>query len=165
MASTEAAIIDRITALVSDLNPLSDVGVPFRSSLNEGSANFIDQCEAQPAGCLRRFQARTEGSEEPPEVSNTLVDLRHFTVVVLVAYPTTGRWGTKGAVARDRIIHEDFKRIEQAIGIYGRANFSGAYDCTPLGNEGSPMKEIERGVACDFLQVTARFSYYATVGS
>ena len=161
MASTQAAIIDRITALVSDLTPLSDVGVPFRSSLNEGSANFIDQCEAQPAGCLRRFQVRTDGSEDPPEVSDTLVDMRHFTAIVLVAYPTTGRWGTKGAVARDRVIDEDWGRLNgtAGVGIYSRGQFASTYDCTPLGAE----KTIIRGTACDFLEVRARFSYYRSV--
>ncbi len=164
MASTAAAIRDRIRSLIEALTPTSDAGVKFRSYRNEGSADFVDWAEKNPAAALRRFQARDNGSEDPPEVSNADTDMRHVTYAILIAYPHTARHGADQALDRDDVMHEDFKKIEQAIGIYGRANFSSTHDCTPLGNEGAPMKEIERGNACDFLRITARFSYYATVG-
>ncbi len=159
MPSTESAIVDRVTALIHALNPLSDVGIPFRSSQNEGAANFQDWAESKPASALRRFQARTAGSEDPPEVSDTLTDMRHFDVVVLVAYPHTGRY--VDAIGRDRVIDEDWGHIggTAGIGIYSRAQFSGGADCTPLG----ATKEIIRGTSCDFLEVRARYSYYRSV--
>ena len=165
MASTQAAIRDRVRTLIEAITPTSLSGDKFRSSRNEAGADFMAWAEAHPTAALRRFQARFDGSEDPPEVSNTDTDLRHATLVVLIAYPHTARYGADQAMDRDDVIQQDFKKIEQAIGIYGRANFSGSHDATPLGNEGAPMKETERGVACDFLRITARFSFYATVGA
>lgn len=159
MASTQPAILARITTLISDLTPTSDVGVPFRSSRNEGAAEFMAEWEAAPTAALRRFQAIDDGTEDPPEVSDTLVDLRHFTAIVLVAYPHTGRY--IDAIGRRRVIDEDWGKVNGTggIGIYSRAQFSGTHDCTPLGAE----REIVRGTSCDFLEVRARFSYYRAV--
>jgi len=164
MASTQAAIRDRVRALIESLTPTTLSADKFRSSRNEAGADFQSWAESNPAAALRRFQARFDGSEDPPEVSNTDADLRHATMVILIAYPHTARYGADQAMDRDDVVQQDFKKIEQAIGIYGRANFSGAFDCTPLGNEGAPMKDTDRGTSVDFLRITARFSFYATVG-
>ena len=159
MASTAAAIRDRIKALVQALSPTSDAGVKFRSYRNEDGGNFQDWAEANAPAALRRFQARDDGTEDPPEVSNTDTDMRHVTYVILVAYPHTGRHGADQALDRDDVIDEDWGRINGKVGIYGRAQYSGSYDCTPLG----ATREIIRGTGVDFLEIRARFSYYRNV--
>ena len=161
MASTAAAIRDRIKALVEALTPSTDTGVNFRSYRNEDDGNFQDWAEASDTAAYRRFQARDDGTEDPPEVSNTDTDMRHVTFVILVAYPQTGRDGADQALDRDDVIDADWGRINGAagMGIYGRANFSGDHDCTPLG----ATREVVRGTACDFLEIRARFSYYRNV--
>jgi hypothetical protein len=159
MASTLAAIRDRCIALVEAITPTSDSRVGFLRYRNEGEGDFPEWSETNPAACLRRFQIRDDGNETPPEVSNTDVDQREATLIVRIAYPQTGRYGGDQALDRDDVIDEDWGRINGKLGIYGRANFTGAYDCTPLGAE----RSIERGSAVDILVVTVRVSFYRTV--
>lgn len=161
MPSTAAAIRDRITALIASLTPQADERTPFRAHRNEGRADFTAWAEANAAGAHRRFQVRDDGTEEPPEVSNTDTDMRHITYVVRVAYPQTGRWGKYGALDRDDVIDLDWGLINGlgGIGIYGRGNFFSGHDCTPLG----ATRETEIGESVDFLVVRARFSYYRDV--
>jgi len=159
MASTQAAIRDRVKVLIEALPPASLTGDRFKSFLNEKGADFQEACEAQPQGALRRFQARFDGSEDPPEVSNTDTDLRHATMVILIAYPHTARYGADQAMDRDDCIDSDWGQINGIIGIYGRANFTGAHDCTPLG----ATHEVIRGASVDFLEVRMLLSHYRTV--
>lgn len=86
-------------------------------------------------------------------------DLRHFVIVVLVAYPQTGRHGPDQALDRDDAMDSDWGLINGKIGIYGRANFANDDDCTPLGAE----RSVVRGAGVDFLEIRARFSYYRDV--
>lgn len=157
MASTQAAIRDRVKVLIEALTPSALAGDKFKSSRNEGPAAFMDAMEATPI--LRRFQARFDGSEDPPEVSNTDTDLRHATLVLLIAYPHTARYGADQAMDRDDVIDQDWGLVNGKIGIYGRANFSSTHDCTPLGAE----REVIRGATCDFLEVRMRLSHFRTV--
>jgi hypothetical protein len=159
MTSTASAIRDRCHVLIEALTPTSDTRTRFRSFRNEGAADFDEWAEANPTACLRRFQIRDDGSEDPPEVSNTDTDLRHITLIVKVAYPHTGRHGTDGALDRDDVMDQDWGLINGKLGIYGRSNFSGSHDCTPLGAE----RSVERGATVDVLVVTVRLSFYRLV--
>ena len=161
MASTAADIVDRVEVLIEALDRTSLIGDRFRSSRNEDDADFQSWAEQSDTAALRRFQALDIGEEDSPEVSNTTTDLRHFVVMILVAYPHTARYGADQATSRRKVIDQDWGRINGAggIGIYGRANFSGDHDCTPLGAERSTI----RGTTCDFLEIRARFSYYRNV--
>jgi hypothetical protein len=161
MTSTAAAIRDRAKTLIEALTPTVLAADKFRSYRNEGKADFEAWAESTQNAALRRFQARWDGTEDPPEVSDTLTDMRHVTLIVLVAYPHTARYGADQAMDRDDCIDEDWGLINgvNGIGIYARSQFSGAYDCTTLGAE----KTIIRGTACDFLEVRARFSYYRAI--
>lgn len=159
MPTTAAAIRDRITQLIAAQAPTTDQRSPFRAFRNEGTADFASWAEANAAGCLRRFQVRDDGTEEPPEVSNADTDMRHITYVVRIAYPQTGRFGKDQALDRDDVIDEDWGKIERILGIYARANYGDDADCTPLG----ATRETEIGQSVDFLVVRARFSYYRAV--
>lgn len=160
MPSTAAAIRDRITALITAASPTFDSRTAFRASQNVGAAAFVTECEGNPAGCFRRFQVRDDGTEEPPEVSNTDVDMRHVVYEIRVAYPHTQRYGKDGALDRDDAIDLDWGKLEPLVGIYARSQYTGAYDCTPLG----ATREIEIGQSVDFLVIRARYSYYRRVG-
>lgn len=159
MPSTAAAIRDRITTVISAIVPTFDERTQFRPSQNVARADFTAWAEQNAAGCLRRFQVRDDGTEEPPEVSNTDIDLRHITYVIRIAYPQTQRYGKDAALDRDDVIDQDWGKLNRALGIYGRANFTGSYDCTPLG----ATRETEIGDTVDILVVRARFSYYRRV--
>jgi hypothetical protein len=159
--STIAAIRDRCRVLIEALTPTLDTSVRFRSYRNEGPANFEDWAVKNATSSLRRFQCRAIGIEEPPEVSDALTDLRHFTVTVEVAYPQTGRHGPDQALDRDDVIDSDWGLINGKIGIYGRGNFNAndGNDCTPLGAE----REISSSAGVDLMEIRARFSYWRTV--
>ena len=159
MTSTAAAIRDQVRTLIASLTPTALSADKFRSYRNEGGADFEDWAEKNAAASLRRFQARDDGNEDPPEVSDTLVDMRHLTILIVVAYPHTARYGADQALDRDDVMDLDWGLINGKIGIYGRANFTGAYDCTPLGAE----RSVTRGTNVDFLEVRMRLSYYRTV--
>jgi hypothetical protein len=154
--ATAAAIRDQVRTIFAQIDPVSLTSTRFRDFRNEGRADFREWCEANPTAALRRFQVRNVGNDAPPEVSNTDVELRKLMLEILVAYPQDNRAGRDNAMDRDDIIEEDWDYIDFNIGICGRLNFSGTYDCTPLGC----TKEIERGEVCDFLVIRAEYQFY-----
>jgi hypothetical protein len=156
---TIETIRDRIITLITAITPSVASGTRFRHSQDEGDGDFQELCEAQPAGAFRRFQVRNDGTTELPLYSDVLYTLEPARFVVTVAYPHDKRAGRQGARDRDDAIDSDWRKINYAIGIYGRANFSVGNDCTPTG----AVKSIERGESCDFLVVTMDCTYYLKV--
>lgn len=155
-----AAIRDRVRVLIESITPTSLSADRFRSYRNEGSAGFQAWAEANPTAAFRRFQARYNGAEDPPESSNTDVDLRHFSILIQIAYPQTARFGPDQALDRDDVMDQDWGLVNGKIGIYGGGNFANQDDCTPLGAE--KLDDV-RGTGVDIMQIVARFSYYRDV--
>ena len=154
MATTAAAIRDRVKALIEAIAPAVDTQVRFRSYRNEGAGGFVQWSEEHAPACLRRFQARTSAAVNPIDQGDFSADYRWLDVVVTVAYPQTGRWGEDGALDRDDCMDVDFGSIDAAIGVTNAANFS-ATGAIPTGCS----KRIERGANCDFLIVTESIRY------
>ena len=154
--ATAKAIRNRVLDLVEAITPTSLSGDAFRRYRNEGGGDF--HAFAQSAPQIRRFQVRDTGDDAPPSVSDMLVEERILDLDVTVAYPQDSRAGSTNALGRDDIIAEDWKAIDNAIGWLGAGNFSGAYDCTPLG----ATKSVERAGKVDFLIVKARFQFWRT---
>ena len=157
--ATVAAIRDQHYALVEALTPTSLSGDKFRRFRNEGEADFPAAMEANPAGCFRRLQVRQVGTDEMPEVSNTTEERVRVQLETRIAYPQTERFGGANAMDRDDVINEDWKLVNRAIGIYGRGNFSGTNDCTPLG----ATMEMERSDGVDYMVVTSEYEYVRSV--
>jgi hypothetical protein len=154
-AATAESIRDRIYALLEALTPDSLADVRFRRYRNEDDADFPAWAERNAAACLRRFQVREIGDDEPPLVSNVQVEVIETEFEIRIAYPQTHRYGAANAMDRDDVMNQDWKRINFLIGIYGRGNFSSSHDCTPLG----AVKTRESGGKVDYLVVTARYQY------
>lgn len=153
--ATPAAIRDRNIQLIEWVDPVSLTSTRFRRFRNEGGGDFRDAMLKAAPGAFRRFQVRDVGHDEPPTVSNTVHEEHRLTLEYVIAYPSTHRYGPDNALDRDDIIDEDWDYISFNIGICGRVNYSGTYDCTPLGC----TKEIERGEVCDFLVIRAEYLY------
>jgi hypothetical protein len=153
--STPSAIRDQVRTVLSQVDPVSLTSTRFRDFRNEGKADFREAMEKNPAASLRRYQVRNIGNDEPPEVSNTVFETRRLTLEIVIAYPQDNRAGRDNAMDRDDIIDEDWDYIDFNIGLCGRVNFSGTYDCTPLGC----TKEIEIGETCDFMVIRAEYLY------
>jgi hypothetical protein len=157
--STPQAIRDRIRAVVASIDPVSLIGDRFIDSRNEFSGDFREWAETNPAAAFRRYQVRADGHDEPPTVSNTVIEERRVVFEILIAYPQNHRYGDDGAMDRDDVIDEDWDYLDFNLGICGKVNFTstdtGSYDCTPLGC----TKEIERGDVCDFLVIRAEYQY------
>jgi hypothetical protein len=93
-------------------------------------------------------------------VSNTTEERVKLRLRISIAYPQSHRYGGQNALDRDDVINQDWLKINAAIGIYGRANFSGGNDCTPLG----AIKTREQGIKVDFLVVECEFEYQRSTG-
>jgi len=154
-AATTSTILERCIVLVNAITPASHATVKFRHS--QGGGDFREECEAAPAGAFRRFDISDQGSREMFEASSVDRTLEDTTLIITVAYDRSKRAGINGNRDRMRLIDEDWRKINYVIGAYGRANFAGAHDCTPLGAE----SDIDdSGELLDYLLVTARFTYY-----
>jgi len=155
--ATPETIRNRIATLIEALTPTSDAATKFKQSRDEAAADFPAWCEANPAACLRRFQVRYTGEDEPPEVSAVDNSLQRATFTILIAYPLTHRYGS--GRDRDDVMDEDWRKVNYSIGIYGRANFSSTHDCTPMG----ATRSVERGEKVDMLVVKADVTFYLDV--
>jgi hypothetical protein len=159
-SATAESIRDRVIALVEGITPTSLAGDKFRRYRNEGAADFDEAMENKPAAAFRRFQVRQVGDEENPDVSNAQFEAVVVSYEFRMAYPQNHRYGAANGMDRDDVINQDWLQFNRAIGIYGRGNFTGSHDCTPLG----AVKTRESGNAVDYLVVTARFRYQRTTG-
>ena len=159
MTTTVSAIRDRIIALIASRTPTSLADDKFRAFRNELGADFRDWAEKHPDAAFRRFQVREVGDDEGPDVSNGDIERVRVTFEIVIAYPQTHRYGADSAMDRDDCINADWLLVNAAVGIYGRANFSGAHDCTPLG----AVKTRETGEGVDFMVVEAQFEYVRSV--
>lgn len=158
--TTPAAIRDRAITVIEALTPSTDSSVKFRKYRNEGGADFQEWAETNPASCRRRFQVRTEGGTVTPAVSDTLVEEHQVTLVVLVAYPQTGRDGADQALDRDDTLDLDAFQIDKALGMLGGANFTGAYPNALWRQEGSGISPRIIGAAVDFAELRLVYRYF-----
>lgn len=157
--ATAESIRDRIRTVIEYIDPVSDFSVKFRRYRAENGVRFRDAMEAAPAACLRRFHVRNVSTEDLPLVSNIDFAQYQLDLEIEIAYPRTNRFGPDGALDREDVIDQDWKEIDFNIGICGRANFAGTFDCTPIG---CTPKNVDEGEAVDFL--TFRASYLYTRG-
>jgi hypothetical protein len=157
--ATQEGIRDRVIALIEALVPSLLSSDRFRSARNEYGADFQSWADQNPAAAWRRFQVREVGDDAPPEVSSITEERVRLQLELVVAYPQGHRAGPRNAMDRDDAINADWKLINAAIGMYGRANFSGAHDCTPLG----ATKTRDAGQKVDFLVVRAQYEYQRAI--
>lgn len=153
--ATVEAIRDRVYSLIEGLTPTLLSSDKFRRFRNEDGADFEEWAEKNPTATLRRFQVRQVGTDIPALVSDTTTERVTLELSLRVAYPQSHRYGDANAMDRDDVMNQDWKSINYKIGLYGRGNFSGAYDCTPIG----ATMEMGRGNKVDYLVIAARFEY------
>lgn len=159
--TTPSAIRDRAITVIEGLTPTSDAGVKFRAYRNEGEGDFRAWAEANPAGCLRRFQVRTTGATETPPVSNFDHEEHQVTLEVTLAYPQSHRFGPDNALDRDDVMDDDAFAVDKAIGMQGGANFTPATSADACWIGGSP-REVERGDGVDFVVLVFLYIYKRT---
>lgn len=153
--ATAEAIRDRVLAIIEALAP-SPARPPFLRYRNEGNAKFPDWAQKNPGAALRRLQARDDGRDQDPDVSSLIEEDQQLLIIIEIAYPQTSRLGHEAALDRDDVMRDDYKLINFAIGLAGRANFSGGNDCTPLGCS----KRVDEGIGIDMMVIEARFRYW-----
>jgi hypothetical protein len=151
--ATAEAIRDRVYALIESLVPASLAADRFRRYRNEG--DFDEWAEKNIPASFRRFRVREVGDDEPPLTSDTTTERVRLRLEIRMAYPQTSRTGPANAMDRDDAMNADWLAINRTIGIYGRAGFTGANDCTPLG----AVKTRESGGRLDYLVMTAEYEY------
>lgn len=154
--ATVETIRDRVIALIEGLTPSAPASTRFRRYRHEGNGDFRAWATVDPIAAFRRFQARDVGVDDVVVVSNMDYDHRELTLEIVIAYAQDNRSGARAALDRDDAMDADWHKIDYVVGIYGRANFSGSHDCTPLGLS----KRIEREGSVDFLVLTGRFHYW-----
>jgi hypothetical protein len=156
--ATAAAIRNQVYSLLEALTPTTDA-TKFRRYRNEGGADFEAWAETHTTACFRRVQVRQVGADELPETSSAVEERVRMRMTLRIAYPQTHRYGAANAMDRDDVMNEDWLKINAAVGVYGAANFTGAYDCIPLG----ATMEMERGFVVDFLVVNIDVEYLRSV--
>lgn len=157
LPTTADLIRDRMIDVIEQLVPTVLPGDAFVRSTNEGLADFIAECEANPSGALRRFQVRDTGDDPVPLVTNSDIDEAMVTFEIYVAYPQDERAGDKNALDRDTASSRDANAIKHAVGLWGRANFSPPYpDACWRGDVPRPRR-IGKGV--DFLIIRQTMSF------
>ena len=158
--ATVAAIRDRVLTVIEALTPTSLASETFGRYLSEAGDEFETWAQTHASISLRRIQVRQVGNDEPPLVTDTATERVRATLEIRVAYPQTGAYGNQYGLDRDDVINEDWKLVDRAVGLYGRGNFSGSNDCTPLG----ARMAIERGKGgTDYMAVTADFEYLRSI--
>lgn len=163
--TTAEAIRDRILTVIEALTPSSLSADKFRRYRNEGGADFVSWCEANPAAAFRRVQVRSSGAVQSPAVSNTDVEEHVASFLVIVAYPQTSRSGRDAALDRDDLIDADAHSIDNAIGMRGTANFRTPYPDAWWSSpgEGAEHVTVERGDGVDFLTMRVDYRYHRAV--
>jgi hypothetical protein len=159
--TTAAAIRDRIIAVIQGTTPTTDSALLFVKFNNELAANFRRWADQNATAAHRRFQVRDIGRDQPPLVSNTDVEERLVTFEIVVAYPQTHRWGGDNALDRDDVMGEDQHKIERAVGMLGRANFTPSSYPDACWREGETRREVGR--ACDFLVIRQTMSFHRSM--
>lgn len=163
--ATIEAIRDRISSVVEALAPATLSANKFLRHRSERDGIFTDWAEKNPTAAFRRFQARLVGGDEMPLVSNTQTETIRTVLELRVAYPQNHRYGPQNALDRDDVIEQDWSKINRAVGIYSKANFTtstdGSYDCTPLGGE----KEVDRSAGIDYLVVRLTFEFQRLIAT
>lgn len=157
-AATVESIRDRILTLIEGVTP-AKLSTKFLRHRAERDGNFVDWAEKNPAAAFRRISASEVGDDEPPETSNVSEERVRTRFEVRIAYPQTHRYGPDNERDRKDLMNADWKAINLLIGVYGRGNFSGSNDCTPLGC----TKTTDASGAVDFLVVTFECEYVRAV--
>jgi hypothetical protein len=157
--ASASAIRNQGYTLLEAITPTYLTPDKFRRYRNEGSADFQAWAEKNPTACIRRFQIRQVGTDDLPTVSDTTTERVTLQLEIRIAYPQTERFGNANAMSRDDVLNEDWRAINYRIGLYGRGNFTGAYDCTPLG----ATMDMEHSVGVDYMVVLARFEYVRAI--
>ena len=167
--TTAAAIRDRISAVITALTPTVLSGDTFRESRNEYEGDFKKWAKAHASASLRRFQVRDSGKDGPAKSSNTTEEYRFITWQVLVAYPTTHRYGAQAGLDLDDVKSADQHQIETAIGMRGGANFTGSnpnadWTLDPPSPFAVPDTDTDRDDdAVHFLVITQTMGYWRTM--
>ena len=157
--ATAAAIRDRVHVLVEAITPTSHSGVKFLRVRNERDGKIEEWAAKNIPACLRRFQARQVQADEPPATSSVVEERVRLNLELRVCYAQDGRFGRDNALDRDDVINEDWKAINAALGVYGRANFSSTHDCTPM----PATMEMERVDGIDFMVVKLQYEYLRSI--
>lgn len=119
MTTTPATIRDSIASRILALTPSAHTGDPFRE--HRYAEDLPLWAESNPAGCLRVFSVRWSGSTSAPSVTNTTEEYVERDLEIVVAYPTTWRFGEMQLVDLEEVIDADIRRINHEVGTNGFA--------------------------------------------
>lgn len=122
MATTSAAIRDRMITVVQALTPTTLADTPFRAHREAG--DFREWAMSHANACLRRFSIRDTFLTDTPDATNLDVEWVTTTMEFACAYPTTYRAGPDGMRDSDDLIEQDMHAIQHAIGTRGYGNFT-----------------------------------------
>lgn len=160
MATTEAAIRNRMIDVIRELVPASLSDHRFREMPNEAGADPFQWAIDNPLAAFRAYQVRTSGGSDLPIASDPDVEEWIVTLTIVVAYPQDARAGDGQALSRDDVYEEDKFQIDKATGRLARANFSAPYPDAVW--KESRIEERDRRAGVDFLVLTHTLFYLRT---
>lgn len=122
MTTTSAIIRDSIATRVAAVTPSAGTGDPFRE--HRYADPLREWALANPASALRRFSVRWDGAVLPPLVTNTTEETVERDIEIVVAYPTSWRFGGQQLVDLEEVIDADCRRINHEVGTNGFASLA-----------------------------------------
>jgi hypothetical protein len=122
MPTTFATIRDAQVALIEALTPTSMAGQKFRR--HREAVDFMAWVEANPKSVHRKFEIRRNWDDDQRPTSDGSLEGVSHSMELRVAYSgDLGLYGSKNEGDVDRVIDEDRRAIDEAIGINGGHNF------------------------------------------
>jgi hypothetical protein len=124
--TTPGVVRREIVALIEALTPATESSVGYREHRHE-TQDLRDWADEFPESCFRRFSVRYTGDRDQPEVSNTDVEDEERDFEIVIAYPSTNRWGD--TFDRDDVIDADANQVNHEV---GTNSYGSITDCTML---------------------------------
>lgn len=139
--------------LLEVVTPSIHAGTPFRA--HRETQPFRVWAEQHAATCLRRFSIRYLGDFAPATVSNMVVEETSDTFEVVIAYPTSGRFGADIMTSLDDAVFSDQVQVHAAIGPPGYQSLEA--QATVISEEGWTREE---GDQVTFAVIRYRVDFY-----
>lgn len=161
--TTFDAVRDQMISVIEALVPASLPQDRFRRALGE-RADLRAWALEYPDACFRRFDILDASDYAAPIVSDGVIDQVEAVARVVVAYPSSGKFGDQNRRDAMGVMRADRHQIDDAIGLHGGAN-TVAGQTTAVSRGGAPFDLGADGDGAIFTVLELGFLFYRAVNT